>query len=113
MSSVITTCVPPLAGQNSYALVELFSVRPGAASCGPTCKNLDRENVTWCVRIADVNRTIETCVSFEDGEEVYKSTCDAEPLNLKAHLSLPDVRPHCYSCYYPRCARTARVTVLG
>ena len=67
--------------------------------CKSSCANIDRENVKWCVRIADPDRNIETCISLNGTEEVFESTCDAEPLDLEPHLSLPDVRPHtCTGC---------------
>ena len=87
---------PPLAASNSYAPVFLFSLYPSAALCESSCANIDRENVKWCVRIADPDRNIETCISLNGTEEVFESTCDAEPLNLEPYLSLPDVRPHTF-----------------
>ena len=85
---------PSLADSNSYALVTLFSPYPSAALCTSSCANIDRENVKWCVRIADPDRNIETCISLNGTEKVFESTCDAEPLDLEPYLSLPDVRPH-------------------
>jgi hypothetical protein len=78
-------------GINSYAPVGLFSLYPWTAVCKSSCDNIDRENVKWCVRIADPDRNIETCISLNGTEEVFESTCDAEPLDLEPHLSLPDL----------------------
>ena len=51
------------------------------------------------MRIADVNRTIETCVSLDDNNTpVFQSTCDAQNLNLETSLTLPTVR-HTYSLF--------------
>ena len=82
---------------NSYAPVRLFTLQPSAAVCKSSCgNNIDRENVKWCVRIADPDRNIETCISLNGTQKVIESTCDAEPLNLEPYLSLPDVRPHTF-----------------
>ena len=72
----------------------LFSLTPQAARCQSTCANISRENVKWCVRIADIERNIETCIGLNETREVYESTCDAQALDLETHLSLPDVRLH-------------------
>ena len=80
------------AGSNGYAIVVLFSVVPWAAVCHSACDNIGRENIKWCIQIADEGRSIETCISLNDFQEVYESTCDAQALDLQAHLSLPDVR---------------------
>ena len=75
-----------------YAWVRVFSPLLGFSKCNSRCKGFDRENVTWCVRLADVNRTIETCVSLDDNNElVFESTCDAQDLELETYLSLPTV----------------------
>ena len=67
---------------------------PWVAGCLSACDNIGRENVKWCIRIADKGRNIETCISLNETQEVYESTCDAQGLDLQAHLSLPDVRQH-------------------
>ena len=60
--------------------------------CSSSCKNVARENVKWCVRVADANRTIETCISVDDDEELLvESTCDARSLDLDAYITLPTV----------------------
>ena len=81
-------------GSNSYAFVSLFSVTPWTVECHSVCDNIGRENVKWCIRIADKGKNIETCISLNETQEVYESTCDAQGLDLQAHLSLPDVRQH-------------------
>ena len=83
-----------LVGNNFYAISPLFSVFPSAAMCFSVCAGIDRANVKWCIRIADADRNIETCISLNETREVFTSTCDAKPLELERHLSLPTVRPH-------------------
>ena len=72
--------------------IQLFNLFPLGVVCQSACTNLTRENVKWCVRIADMDRNIETCVSLNGTQEVFESTCEAELLDLKKHLRLPDVR---------------------
>ena len=79
-------------GDDTYALIALFSLGTTYVESYTSCEDVHRENVTWCVRIADVNRKIETCISLDDNlEPVYNSTCDAKFLQLEEHVSLPDV----------------------
>ena len=60
--------------------------------CWSSCEDVARENVKWCVRLADANRTIETCISVDDNEELLvESTCDARSLELDAYIALPTV----------------------
>ena len=91
----------------SFSLVDffsfsyLFSLLPYTVPCRSKCFGIDRENVTWCVRIADSERNIETCVSLNETQEVFQSTCDAKLLDLERHLRFSTVRfnfkSHAYS----------------
>ena len=76
-----------------YSIVGFFNQITEGAQCGTSCVNVSREDVTWCVMLADENRTIETCVSLDDNDElVFQSTCDAQYLELETYLTLPTVR---------------------
>jgi hypothetical protein len=77
-----------------YAYVLLFDTASWSdLECDSQCQGIGRQDVTWCVRLADVNNTIEMCVSVDDQQQpVYQSTCDAQFLNPEKHLSLPTVR---------------------
>ena len=78
-----------------FAPIALFSVIPSFVRRGyfSSCDDVHRENVTWCVRIAHTNRSIETCITLDDDQQpVYESTCDAKQLDLEKHLFLPSVR---------------------
>ena len=81
-----------LVEDDQYVVSPLFSVFPFAANCHSKCVGINHENITWCVRIADPERNIETCVSLNETREVFQSTCDAKLLDLEQHLSLPTVR---------------------
>ena len=72
--------------------MRVFDLRLGTARCNSACEGIDRESVTWCVRLADVNKTIETCLHLDENHElVFQSTCDAQYLKLENYLSLPTV----------------------
>ena len=75
-----------LADDNTIASIPLFFFHPWHVPCESACANITRENVKWCVRIADMDRNIETCVSLNGTQEVFESTCEAESLDLKKHL---------------------------
>ena len=86
-------------GNNRYAFVRVFDQRLGAARCNSACGGIDRENVTWCVRLADVNKIIETCLYLDENNEVvFQSTRDAQYLELENYLSLPTVRNYTCCC---------------
>ncbi|CAI8041695.1 Fibroblast growth factor receptor 3 [Geodia barretti] len=75
---------------NHVALAQFFHPIVTMMKCSSSCKDVARENVKWCVRIADANRTIETCISVDDDEELLvESTCDARSLGLDAYITLP------------------------
>ncbi|CAI8030934.1 hypothetical protein GBAR_LOCUS17558, partial [Geodia barretti] len=75
---------------DTFAVASLFSPAIATVRCQSSCTNFGRGDVTWCVRIADVNRTIETCLSLDDNNTpVFQSTCDAQNLNLETSLTLP------------------------
>ena len=84
-----------LADDNTLAFAPLFNPRPGFARCVSKCPGIDRSDVTWCVRLAYVDDTIEFCVSLGDRDQlVFNSTCNTEALGIQVeeHLSLPNVR---------------------
>ena len=81
------------AEDNGFAPARLFdSSVLWTAKCRSSCPGVERENVTWCVRLAYVSGYLETCLSLgEDGQPVFQSTCDTSALNLEDHLHFPTV----------------------
>jgi hypothetical protein len=85
--------------ENTITLASFFNPFPAHARCGSSCEGIGRDNVTWCVRLADVNKTIETCVFLGDDQQlVFRSTCDAQSLDLGSYLSLP-TKEECNSAF--------------
>ena len=81
-----------LTAQDTYAPVDIFNPGISYVRFRSSCPNVHRENVTWCARLAHVNRTIETCITLDENlEPVYTSTCDAQHLRLEERMSLPSV----------------------
>ena len=95
---------------NSFAFAPLFSQSPGFARCVSKCPGIDRSDVTWCVRLAYVDDTIEFCVSLGDRDQlVFNSTCNTEALGIQVeeHLSLPDVR------FYSPCMNASIIHIIS
>ena len=85
-----------IAEDDTSSLASLFSPVMSPAKCWSSCNDLSRENVKWCVRLADVNKTIETCISLDDNKNlVFESTCDARSLALETYITLPSVSGCC------------------
>ena len=83
-----------IADDSTLAILPLFNPKVITGRCRSSCGGLlSRENVTWCVRLSDVNRTLETCISVGDNGEIVSqpSSCDAHNLKLENYLTLPTV----------------------
>ena len=92
--SIISAFLFIIAGDNRYVPLLLFNPVVVTRRCRSSCDELlSRENVTWCARLSDVNRTLETCISVGDNGEIVSrpSSCDAHNLKLENYLTLPTV----------------------
>ena len=83
--------------------MRLFDLNLRPAKCWSSCsvglEGVDRRNVTWCIRLADVNSYIETCVSLDENDElVFQRSCNDSAFDIENHLSLPTVS-HCHNVY--------------
>ena len=86
--------VPPTPG-DYYGFIKLFSESISYIQCQSECKV--NGSVKWCVRLASLDRNIETCISLDDDQNpVFESTCDAQLLGLEKHLSLPSTAVRLY-----------------